>query len=88
MRPIQQRLRSVSGIFSELRPSKATVRIPAKHTPGVRGCASGLATTSNNALNGAAPNRRRSSRNAFSDTAGTTMPAPARPAHSFAHTRA
>ncbi len=31
--PIQQRLRSVSGIFTELQPSNATVRSPPKRTP-------------------------------------------------------
>ncbi len=60
---------------------------PAKHTPGVLGWPSGPATISNNALSGAGPRRRRSSRKAFSDTAGTTIPAPARPAVSLAHTR-
>jgi hypothetical protein len=88
MRPIQPRLRAVSGTFSELSPSKATVRSPAKQVPGVRGWASGPATTSNRAFNGAGPIRRRRSRSAFSDTVGTASPAPVNPAHSLAHTRA
>jgi hypothetical protein len=88
MRPIHERLRSVSGTLSELRPSKATVRIPAKQVPGVRGWASGPATTSNSALSGAGPSRRRRSRSAFSDTTATAKPAPVSPAHSLAHTRA
>ena len=55
------------GHLERVEPSKATVRIPGKHTPGVRGWASGPATISNSALNGAGPSRRRRSRNAFSD---------------------
>src|SRR4051794_7774472 len=62
MRPIQDRLRAVSGTLRELSPSKATVRIPAKHTPAVRGCASGPATISNSSRSGAGPSRRRRSR--------------------------
>ena len=40
-------------------------------TPGVCGWASGPATTSNSAFNGAGPSRRRRSRSAFSDGHGT-----------------
>ena len=84
--PIQDRFRSVSGIFSELQPSKATVRSPPKQVPGLRGWASGPATTSNRAFIGAGPRRRRRTRSAFSDGHGTATPAS--PAVSFAQTRA
>jgi len=40
------------GTFTELQPSKATVRSPPKRTPGVPGWASGPATTSNSAFSG------------------------------------
>ena len=86
IRPSHQRLRLVSGTLSELQPSKATVRSPANRTPGVPGWASGPATTSNSALIGAGPSRRRKSRSAFSDGHGTSRPAS--PAVSLAHTRA
>jgi hypothetical protein len=86
IRPIQQRLRSVSGTFSEFRPSKATVRSPPNRTPGVCGWASGPATTSNKAFIGAGPSRRRRSRSAFSDGQGSSRPAS--PAVSFSQTRA
>jgi hypothetical protein len=86
IRPSQDRFRSVSGTFSEFSPSKATVRSPAKHTPGVRGWPSGPATTSNSAFTGAGPRRRRRSRSAFSDGDGTATPAS--PAVSLLHTRA
>ena len=43
--PAQDRLRLVSGTLREVRPSTATVRNPAKHTPGVCGWPSGPATT-------------------------------------------
>ena len=49
----------MSGAFSELQPSKATVRIPPKRTPGVCGLASGPATTSNRAFSGAGRRFRR-----------------------------
>jgi hypothetical protein len=79
-------LRSVSGTFSELNPSKATVRRPRYRTPGVCGWASGPATTSNSAFIGAGPSRRRRSRSAFSDGHATAIPT--NPAVSFAQTRA
>ncbi len=53
--PSQARLRSVSGTSREFRPSKATVRSPANRTPGVRGWASGPATTPDSASSGAGP---------------------------------
>ncbi len=62
------------------------MRSPANRTPGVPGWASGPATTSNSALSGAGPSRRRRSRSAFSDGHGTGKPAS--PAVSFPHTRA
>ncbi|GAC1443039.1 MAG: hypothetical protein NVSMB55_15470 [Mycobacteriales bacterium] len=40
-------------------PSIATSRRPASHTPGVETPPIGLATRSNNAANGSAPNRAR-----------------------------
>jgi hypothetical protein len=86
IRPSHPRLRPLSGTFTELQPSKATVRSPPKRTPGVRGWASGPATTSNSAFIGAGPSRRRRSRSAFSDGHGTAIPAS--PAVSFAQTRA
>ena len=49
----------MSGTFREFSPSNATVRSPANRTPGVCGWASGPATTSNSAFNGAGPSRRR-----------------------------
>lgn len=66
---------AVSGIFTESQPSNATVRSPAKRTPGVDGWPSGPATTSNRAFSGTGPRRRRRSRRAFSDGHGTSMPA-------------
>jgi hypothetical protein len=86
IRPIQVRLRGVSGTLTELQPSKATVRSPPKRTPGVCGWASGPATTSNRAFSGAVPRRRRRSRSAFSD--GHAKPSPVSPAVSLPHTRA
>ena len=83
--PAQARLRLVSGILREFRPSNATVRSPANRTPGVCGQASGPATTSNSAFSGAGPSRRRRSRSAFSDGRGTSSPAS--PAVSLPHTR-
>ena len=77
-------MRPVSGTRSELHPSNATVRSPRQLTPGTRGGASGPATTSNSAFSGAGPSRRRTSRSAFSDTAGN--PRPSSPAVSFPHT--
>ena len=76
----------MSGTFTELQPSKATVRSPPNRTPGVPGWASGPATTSNSAFSGAGPSRRRRSRSAFSDGHGTAIPAS--PAVSLAQTRA
>jgi hypothetical protein len=55
-------------------------------TPGVRGGASGPATTSNRTLIGSGPSRRRRSRSAFSDGAGAATPAS--PALSLSQTRA
>ena len=63
---------------------KATVRYRPNRIPGVAGWATGPASTSNSALNGAAPRRRRKSRSAFADGHGT--PWPSRAAVSFAHT--
>ena len=86
IRPSHQRLRPVSGTFTELQPSKATVRSPPNRTPRVCGWASGPATTSNSALIGAGPSRRRKSRSAFSDGDGTGRPSS--PAVSLPQTRA
>ena len=72
--PSQPRFRAVSGTFSDLQPSKATVRYRPNHAPGVRGWPSGPASISNSAFSGAIPIRRRSSRSAFA----TGSPGPAR----------
>ena len=86
IRPSHQRLRLVSGTLIELQPSKATVHSPPNRTPGVQGWASGPATTSNSALTGAGPSRRRKSRSAFSEGDGRSRPAS--PAVSLTQTRA
>ena len=62
------------------------VKVGPNRTLGVCGWASGPATTSNNALSGAGPSRRRRSRSAFSDGSGTSRPASL--AVSLPHTRA
>ncbi len=54
--------RQVLGQLTEMargEHSSATVRNPRNRTPGVRGWASGPATTSNSAFSGAGPSRRR-----------------------------
>ena len=58
----------MSGTLIDMQPSKATVRYRPNRTPGVDGCATGPASVSNNAFTGAAPTRRRRSRNALPDT--------------------
>jgi hypothetical protein len=63
--PSQDRFRSLSGTLIDRQPSKATVRYRPNVTPGVRGQASGPASTSNRAFSGAAPIRRRRSRSAL-----------------------
>jgi hypothetical protein len=68
--PSQDRFGSLSGTWTEFRPSNATVRSPRQVTPRVHGAASGTATVSNTAFAGAAPSRRRKSRSAFSDGRG------------------
>jgi hypothetical protein len=72
--PSQHRFRSESATLIEVQPSKATVRYRPKRTAGVRGPATGPASTSNNALAGAAPRRRRRSRSALSDGHGNRRP--------------
>ena len=89
IRPGQARFRAVSGTRIEEHPSNATVRSPPNRTPGAYGQASGPASTSNSALSGAGPSRRRRSRSAFSDGAATASPSrPVSPAVSLAQTRA
>jgi hypothetical protein len=62
---------SLPGFFERVRRlrTQTTVGSPLPALAGVCGWASGLATTSNSALNGAGPSRRRKSRSAFSDGA-------------------
>ena len=52
--------------------------------PGVRGCPSGPASTSNSLFTGAVPTRRRRSRSALPD--GTGMASARSPAVSLPHT--
>ena len=82
--PSQALFRGVSGTLTERQPSKATVRYRPNITPGVRGQATGPASSSNSAFTGATPMRRRRSRSARAD--GTARPVPSSAAVIFAHT--
>ena len=68
--------------YNDTQASNATRAVAANRTPGVAGSATGPASTSNNARNGAAPSRRRRSQNALPD--GDIRPGAA--AVSLAHT--
>ena len=74
----------MSGTLIAVQPSKATVRNRPNRTPGVYGWATGPASTSNSALTGAMPIRRRRSRSALPDGHGSSCPSSA--AVSFCHT--
>ena len=82
--PSQARFGFVSGTLIEAQPSKATVRNRPNRTPGVRGWATGPASTSNSAFTGAIPIRRRRSRSALAD--GHGRPRPSSAAVSFCRT--
>jgi hypothetical protein len=58
----------------DVQPSKATVQNRPNRTPGVDGWAAGPASTSNSALTGVMPIRRRRSRSALPDGHGSPCP--------------